>query len=86
MFENRYIIITYEDNGLGMSPDELNTLKEQLLSDNSASSYGLKSIYRRIKLFYRKDCGIKISANIPNGVIIQVKIKNLTLEEHNTKL
>ncbi len=83
--ENQYIVITYEDNGSGMSAEELETLKEQLLSDTVGSSYGLKSIYRRIKLFYGKDCGIQISANKPNGIIIQLKIKKLTLEEHNTQ-
>lgn len=83
--ENQYIVITYEDNGFGMSAEELETLKEQLLSDTAGSSYGLKSIYRRIKLFYGKDCGIQISTNKPNGIIIQLKIKKLTLEEHNTQ-
>lgn len=86
IIENRYVVITYEDNGLGMSPDQLDRLRQQFSSSSSVNSYGLKSIYQRIKLFYGKDCGIEIASNYPHGLIIQVKIKKMTLEEHNVKL
>jgi len=86
LLDNQYIVITYEDNGLGMSHDELEKLKQQLSSNNPANSYGLKSIYRRIQLFYGKNCGIKLTTNNPSGLIVQVKIKKMTLEEHKLKL
>lgn len=86
MHKNQYILITYADNGPGMSPDKLDTLKQQLVSNTLTNSYGLKSIYQRVKLFYGDDCGIKISNNTPSGLLVQIKIKKLTLEEHNMLL
>ena len=46
----------------------------------------LKSIYRRVKLFYGEDCGITVSNNTPSGLLVQIKIKKLTLEDHNALL
>ena len=82
--ENRYIVITYEDNGLGMTLDELKALKQQISSNSKESSFGLKSIYKRIKLFYGKDCGIELTGNHPNGLVVRIKIKKMTIEEHKT--
>jgi len=86
ILEDQYILITYEDNGSGMSPEELTILNKHLTSSTFTNSYGLKSIYRRVKLLYGDDCGIQITNNTPSGLLVQIKIKKLTLEEHNLLL
>lgn len=57
------VAITIEDDGIGMTQEELEklnySLNEGLYTDN-ASHYGLRNTARRIKTYYGADYGIKV--------------------------
>lgn len=80
------MVLTVEDNGIGMPLDEIERLNKKLHEPIkiSTESYGLKNLHQRISLFYGGDCGLTIYPN-PNhdkGLSIQMKVRKITCEEH----
>ena len=57
-----------------------------LVEAGAKSSYGLKNVNRRIKLFYGQECGLEIDRNAEGGATIQIKIRKMSCEEHEEKL
>lgn len=72
--ENEQIILSVEDDGVGMSEEELESIKSDNIDSNSAS-FGLKGTIKRLQLFYgitdiyniesKKRYGTKIEIIIP---------------------
>jgi len=59
------IIFTIEDNGIGMSKEQLARLKEVLNSDinlSSGSGIGLRNIHNRIKILFGAQYGLNIES------------------------
>ncbi len=82
-----HILLTVEDNGLGMSPERLEDLNRQLVArDNQAEAggYGLVNLNDRIRLFYGSDCGLSISSLPDHYTTIRMRIRRMSLEEHET--
>ena len=81
-----HILITVEDNGLGMSPERLHELSEKLLCRDDevdgAGGYGLVNLNDRIRLFYGGDCGLSISSIPDHHTTIRMRIRRMSLEEH----
>lgn len=80
------MLLTVEDNGSGMSPDEMNQLNARLHEpiQIDTESYGLKNLHQRLQLFYGNDCGLTISQN-PNskkGLSIEIKALKITCDEY----
>ena len=88
VFEEKYILFYVWDNGLGIPEEKLIELKESFRqAENSAhSSYGIKNVHRRIKLFYGKDCGLEIKNNEAGGTTVEVKIRRLTCIGHEMRM
>lgn len=87
IFDEEYIFFYVQDDGLGIPEDRLETLRRNLESAaDSAQSYGLRNVQRRIKLFYGPDCGLLLKNNALGGTTVEIKIKRLTLNEHETRL
>lgn len=88
LWDGDYICFIIKDNGLGISDERLDMLKNNLdaVETGTKHGYGLKSVNRRAKLFYGQECGLKIDRNENGGVTIQVLIRKLTCEEHKEKL
>lgn len=63
--DEKYLYITVEDTGVGMTEDELasvlKTTKENR-SSNSMNGIGVANVNNRLKLVYGKPCGIKIES------------------------
>lgn len=81
--ENGYVILTVEDNGVGMSEQELEQVNRQLASvkgdlnaqlRQKASHVGISNIHARIKLYYGLDCGIMLERSRYGGVIVSMRL------------
>ncbi len=85
--DEEYIWFYIHDDGLGIPEEKLESLMQGLeTAGSSAQSYGLRNVQRRIKLFYGPDCGLSLMNNEAGGVTVEIKIKRLTLEEHELRL
>lgn len=83
------ILITVEDNGMGISGEEMEQLNVRLREPiaTEKESYGLKNLHQRLRLFYGEGCGLTLYQNESGGVSIRMVIKKLTCpqEEQNTQ-
>ena len=54
------MILTVEDNGSGMTDQEMQELNDKLHEPikMDTESYGLKNLHQRLQLFYGGDCGL----------------------------
>ena len=87
IYDEEYILFYVQDDGIGIAEDKLEALTRNLESAaSSAQSYGLRNVQRRIKLFYGPDCGLALKNNALGGTTVEIKIKRLTLEEHESRL
>ena len=80
------MILTVEDNGVGMDMGEIKKLNDHLHEpiQADAESYGLKNLHQRLHLFYGENCGLSIYPN-PNGgkgLSVQMIIRKITCQEY----
>lgn len=71
------IQIVVEDDGIGMTEEELNTVKESLVRKEKRG-FGLRAVQERIKLYYGEGYGIEMTSQKGSGttVIIRIPEKN----------
>lgn len=84
--DENMILFTVEDNGCGMSDDELRKLNDRINEPVSLSteSYGLKNIQQRLRLFYGDNCGLTITHNIKRGLSVQMRVLKITCGEYKS--
>lgn len=80
------MLLTVEDNGTGMTENEITQLNEKLNEpiQVSTESYGLKNLHQRLRLFYGNECGLHISKrpNEQKGISIQMTVKKLSCADY----
>ena len=85
--DDKTMILTVEDNGTGMSDEEIKQLNAKLHEpiQISTESYGLKNLHQRLQLFYGESCGLTVCQNLntPKGLCIQMTALKITCEEYN---
>ena len=88
IYDEDYIWFYIQDDGLGIAEEKMREIRTSLdeAVSSAQSSYGLKNVHRRIRLFYGTDCGLSIENNTLGGVTVEVKIRKLTYEEHGIRL
>ncbi|OCT15097.1 hypothetical protein A8709_13380 [Paenibacillus pectinilyticus] len=71
-----YIEIEIQDNGVGMSPEQIEGYMEnnKQNSENKFSRIGLKNIDERIKLNCGEQFGITLHSNLGEGTIVRIKL------------
>jgi two-component system sensor histidine kinase YesM len=78
------IEITITDNGIGITEEKLEELREQINSIsnplNTKGSIGVKNVASRIKLYFGNDYGIDISSVGGNGTQLVVRIPAREME------
>lgn len=82
--DSHNMLLTVEDNGIGMEPENLSALCKKIEEPirHKSENYGLKNLNQRLKLFYGPDYGLKLSLNNYGGLTIQIKLKKKTLDEY----
>ncbi len=73
------IIMAVEDNGVGMSEQMLNEVKNGL-SNQALHKYGLYNINQRIRLTYGETYGIHIQSQLNSGTKVTVTIPQIKVE------
>lgn len=88
LVDDAYICFQFKDNGAGISPERLERLKVTLndMGSSKESSYGLKNVRRKIRLFYGMPCDLSIDRNEDGGATVQVIILKLSCQEHEKKM
>lgn len=80
--DDKDILLSVEDNGVGMSADELAILNKKISEPirNTDKSYGLKNLNQRLTLFYGPDYGLTILNNPTGGLTVQIRIRKILPE------
>ena len=80
--EGRYILIDVCDNGKGMDPDTLQSIRKSLheepsfteLGHRNKQSIGLKNIHSRIELYYGRGFGLTIQSAPGEGTTVSIRL------------
>ena len=91
--ENGGLVYTVSDNGIGMTPEELQDVRKSIqeaMTDESAPpaaerSIGLKNIARRLHLFYGSQSSIQLSSIVNEGTTVTVVLPAGNEEEAVSK-
>ncbi|OPX44395.1 sensor histidine kinase YehU [Ruminiclostridium hungatei] len=76
------LIVKVIDNGVGMVPDQIQSLNRTLEDNDSGVGYGVRNVHRRIKLFYGNPYGLFYESNEYGGVTVNVRL-HLNQAENN---
>lgn len=71
------ILFTVEDNGMGMTEEELTELKQKLNRPitSEKESYGLRNLDKRLRMFYGERYGLNLILNEKKGLSVELLIK-----------
>ncbi|MGM9616906.1 sensor histidine kinase, partial [Butyricicoccus sp.] len=74
--DSSFLILTVQDNGCGMSPDELNRLTEHMQDAEGfhGTSIGLYNIFQRIRLCYGENGDMVIESKPQQGTRITLRL------------
>lgn len=77
------VLIEVEDNGEGMSEEEIARLYERISSQTDESNHiGIRNIYRRLQLFYKNDVKLCVENRRP-GLRFQISIPQMETQENS---
>lgn len=87
--ENNCIFLEVEDNGQGMSEEQLADITRKLeeepsfteLGHRNKQSIGLKNIHSRIELYYGRGYGLTVTSREGVGTCIQIKVPVIMKED-----
>lgn len=74
--KEKLLIIDIFDNGCGMTPEEVEKMKQNIYDHpkNSSKSIGLANIYQRIQLYYGKKYGLSVKSKKNLGTVVTMTL------------
>lgn len=78
--QDGYLILTVEDNGLGMTEEALKRLKESLSHydvSNPEIGFGLYNVFKRIQLYYEIDNGLILESIYNEGSKVTLRLPTI---------
>jgi two-component system sensor histidine kinase YesM len=68
------IMIIVEDNGRGITEEEIELINQRLQENNSSvESIGVSNVHRRITAMYGKEYGVHLEKNSPTGLRVSIR-------------
>lgn len=68
------LVISVEDNGIGMPPERVETLLSEQPHTSQGSGIGLKNVHDRIRLYFGERYGVSIESEPDNGTRITLHL------------
>lgn len=80
-YHEELVIIDVTDNGVGMSEEKLEEIREKLVRSDTSSgkSIGLTNVNKRIKMYHGEQYGMTINSELGNGTTIRVTLPRITV-------
>jgi len=75
------ILITVEDNGVGMTEEQCRKILRKERSDSSG--IGVKNVNDRLKIYFGEKYGLTIKSELDVGTIVTVRIPKIEAEAEN---
>ena len=81
--DSGYLVFLVTDNGMGMTPEKLAEVQEEMNSEHlseqntESSGFGLYNVVQRIKLNYGPQYGVWISSTYGEGTVVRVEIPTI---------
>ena len=72
------ILITVEDNGVGMTEEQCESILKKSRSDSSG--IGVKNVNDRLKIYFGDKYGISIKSELDVGTVVTVRIPKIEKE------
>ena len=80
--EEENVIVSIADNGVGMTPEELEALRQKIdSSEQTGRGIGLGNICRRIQMLYPGSGGFRIYSRAGKGTVVQLVIPQQRVKE-----
>ncbi|OME48490.1 cache domain-containing sensor histidine kinase [Paenibacillus odorifer] len=70
----REVIITVEDNGVGMSGEQVSRIVEYRSREGKPASIGIYSVHERIKLYFGEPYGLSVESKLGKGTVMKMTI------------
>ena len=77
------VVMEVEDNGIGMTPDQIKELFENDITDKHG--IGVKNVNDRIKIYFGEQYGITVESEPDEGTTVSIRIPKITEEDHYEK-
>lgn len=71
-FDNNDVVFMISDNGVGMTPQQVDNILKKELTDSKG--IGVKNVNDRIKIYFGDDYGITVSSELDVGTVITIRI------------
>jgi two-component system sensor histidine kinase YesM len=75
--DDERLIFEVQDNGIGMTPQELEHLKGLIsgeIVDEEQHGFGMANVQQRLQLYFGKEYGVSVSSAYQEGTLIRVVI------------
>jgi two-component system, sensor histidine kinase YesM len=83
---DKMILISIKDNGMGPSDEQLEKIRMELFSSNSKAdmqreAIGLKNIYDRLQIYYHNQANLSVNRNEEGGFTVTIQIPTVIPKE-----
>lgn len=77
------LIVSIEDDGIGMQPEELQTLRQAIKETDFvlAKHVGVRNVNQRIKLIFGEDYGVYVDSILEKGTRVSLKLPLVDIEK-----
>ncbi len=80
--EDGEVVFQVVDNGIGMSGEELSSIKDYLDSKkDTKNSVGLKNVHRRLRLLFGDRYGVTIKSRLGTGTVVSARLPYISGED-----
>ncbi|MBP3361621.1 MAG: histidine kinase [Clostridia bacterium] len=80
------IIFTVEDNGYGMSEEDIRKALDLDRIPKKKGGYGIRNTVKRIKTYYGSECGLNIQSEPGKGTVVTINVINMNRDELKKRL
>ena len=77
------IVFYVQDNGVGMTPEQLRTIMQRNPSDRTG--IGIKNVDDRLKIYFGKDYGLHITSEPDVGTCVEIRMPKLEEGDYEAK-
>ena len=76
-----HVSILVADDGVGMSEERLQAIRQDLTQGSCAEGFGLCSMLQRLKLTYGADCSVTVRSSVNAGTVVRLILPAERIEE-----